>query len=79
MTSVVAGVYLCYESQDEALEVLRKLRGLYDMDELEILFFLGSGGHEALLKNNDFDLVNSGITLVTSSMPGARFTIITCK
>jgi hypothetical protein len=73
MTSVIASFHYCYESKEDAIEVFEKLRWLHDLDELEIIFFLGSGGHEALLKSTDFDLVNSGVILVMSSMPGARF------
>jgi hypothetical protein len=70
MASIVASVHLCYEKDFEAVDVLKIIQSLYDLNELNIIFFLGNG-HEDLLRmrSGDFHLLSSGVTLVMSYEP----------
>jgi hypothetical protein len=68
--SVVASVNLCYETDFEAIEVLKRIQWLRDLNEVNVIFFFGDG-HEDLLRMRlgNFDIKTSGISLVTSYEP----------
>jgi hypothetical protein len=70
MAFLFARFHLCYEKDYEASDVLKVMQLLFDDNELNIIFLLGNG-HEDLLSmtSGDFNLLNSGVTLVTSHKP----------
>jgi hypothetical protein len=70
MASVVPSVYLCYEDDNYATDVLKTMQKLYDLNELKIIFFFGNGLEELLkMRSDNFDLLNSGVPLVMSHVP----------
>jgi hypothetical protein len=74
MASIVASVHLCYEKDFEAIDILKIIRSLYDLNELNIIFFLGNGHEELLrMRTEDFNLLSSGVTLVLSYEPNPSY------
>jgi hypothetical protein len=70
MASSVAIVSICYKNDIEALDVLKRMQWLEDLNEFNMIFFMGNG-HENLLRMSigNFDLISCGVPLVMSYEP----------
>jgi hypothetical protein len=63
-------VSICYKNDIEAMDVLKRMQWLVDLNDLNMIFFMGNG-HENLLRMSigNFDLISSGVPLVMSYEP----------
>jgi hypothetical protein len=70
MASSFAIVSICYKNDIEALDVLKRLQWLEDLNELNMIFFMGNDPKNLLrMSIGNFNLISSGVLLVMSYEP----------